>query len=291
MKPLYLKELVAHGDEYFHFSIHSLHYTDNRISLSRKHWHSEMELLFVATGEAILEVENKTIHLTEGSLVFLPNEIIHELTSNTPGVKQFYCLIFGEEFIKIPQYEHSFFNFSEFDTLHFTLLNSVQYKKILEIISQILDAYVEQKHGAELLIRGNLFLIFYYLFQNLDTSKLPRFVVENTLDHRSQYIMNYINHHYREQISITDIASLLHITPAYFCRFFKKEFNCTFSSYLRKYRLGKSTLLLRTTSMPIIDVSYACGFSSNQYFSSVFFKEYSQTPSNYRKKYHLSKIE
>jgi AraC-like DNA-binding protein len=43
-------------------------------------------------------------------------------------------------------------------------------------------------------------------------------------------------------------------------------------------------MLLKYTSRPIVDITYASGFTSPEYFSTLFKLKYNQTPSSYRLK-------
>ena len=54
--------------------------------------------------------------------------------------------------------------------------------------------------------------------------------------------------------------------------------------FIRHFRLKRSCQLLRSTSMPVTEVSMSVGFSTPSYFTRSFLKEYNMTPSEYRKK-------
>ncbi|WP_368250789.1 AraC family transcriptional regulator [Enterococcus sp. 2201sp1_2201st1_B8_2201SCRN_220225] len=289
MNPIFLKELAVHGDDHFNFSLYSLSYHDNRTTLVHNHWHDEMEFLFIEKGNALLKMKDYNLPLTENTLIFLPGKVAHKVINTSDEEKIIYSFVFGEELIRIPGNQQSFFNLSELNTLQMAILDQSANQEILKIIYQIIDVYIEHKSGTEFLIRGNLFLMFYYLFQQLETTKIPRLVKEDTLDYRFKCLIDYVRKNYQETITLDDAAQLLNLHPGYFCKLFKKEFGCTFSTYVRRYRLSKAKLLLRTTQLSIIDIGYACGFTSNQYFSTAFTKEFQLSPSNYRKKYHLTK--
>ena len=73
--------------------------------------------------------------------------------------------------------------------------------------------------------------------------------------------------------------------------FFKyfKEFNrMTPTEYINHYRIGQAENMLKTTDLPITDVSFASGFDNVSYFIKTFKKMMGVTPNRFRKNYEMS---
>jgi AraC family L-rhamnose operon regulatory protein RhaS len=64
---------------------------------------------------------------------------------------------------------------------------------------------------------------------------------------------------------------------------FKKMTGCTPMEYLTRLRMERAKTLLRETDLKIIDIAFACGFSSSQYFANLFRRAAGLTPSAYRR--------
>ena len=64
-------------------------------------------------------------------------------------------------------------------------------------------------------------------------------------------MIDYINSHYMEDISIQTLADLCSINPNYAGQLFKQKMNQTFNSYLSNFRIQKAEKLLVDTDMPI----------------------------------------
>ncbi len=64
---------------------------------------------------------------------------------------------------------------------------------------------------------------------------------------------------------------------------FKKLTACTPMEYLARLRIERAQTQLRETDIKIIDIAFACGFSSSQYFANTFRHATGMTPSEYRK--------
>ena len=95
-------------------------------------------------------------------------------------------------------------------------------------------------------------------------------------------ICNFIEAHYREDISMQDAAAALRYSDAYFCKLFKQCFKVNFSAYLNEFRVGRAQQLILDPRLSLKDVGAAVGYSDANYFTRVFKRLTGQTPSEYR---------
>ena len=98
----------------------------------------------------------------------------------------------------------------------------------------------------------------------------------------TEALLSYINEHFMEKITVEELAARAMLSPYHFIRTFKKETGFTPHEYLLRTRLGAAKYLLRTTAMPIKDICFACGFSSESVFCCAFKKHTGTTPAAYR---------
>ena len=101
---------------------------------------------------------------------------------------------------------------------------------------------------------------------------------------RLSVIYDYIDKHYSEKITITDIALLVNLSKEAFCRYFKKMTRLTFIEFLNHYRVNQAKRLLRL-DLNVTEVYYACGFEGPSYFNRTFKKYTGESPSVFKKKY------
>ena len=97
--------------------------------------------------------------------------------------------------------------------------------------------------------------------------------------------LKYIEAHYREEISQSDVAEAVYLNPSYFSTLFKKSLGKGFSDYLTELRIGRVKARLAKSSEKIKDISESEGFNDYQYFVKVFKKLTDFTPSQYRQKF------
>lgn len=84
-------------------------------------------------------------------------------------------------------------------------------------------------------------------------------------------------------LSLENVSKQLHVNASYLSTLFKKELKMTYSDYVINMRVNKAKHLLKTTSEPLIDICYKCGFKSQSYFAKVFKYVVNISPSQYRR--------
>jgi AraC-like DNA-binding protein len=92
----------------------------------------------------------------------------------------------------------------------------------------------------------------------------------------------YINEHLCENITLEDLASRASLSPYYFIRSFKRETGFTPHEYIIASRINSAKFLLKSTNLPIKEVCFNSGFTSEAAFCTTFKKWEKMTPSDYR---------
>ncbi|MBP3239414.1 MAG: response regulator [Oribacterium sp.] len=95
-------------------------------------------------------------------------------------------------------------------------------------------------------------------------------------------MMDYVEKHYMEDISVQDIAGALNYSEAYFCKLFKQQFGTNFVSFLSEYRITRAKELLSGTHVNIKDIGKTVGYPDSNYFAKVFKRIAGKSPSEYR---------
>lgn len=92
----------------------------------------------------------------------------------------------------------------------------------------------------------------------------------------------YIHDHYRESVSLEDVAEYVELTPTYFTKLFKDQTQQTFIDYVTDYRIEKSKELLRQTNLSLKEIAYEVGYKDPNYYSRVFKKWTNLSPKQFR---------
>lgn len=96
--------------------------------------------------------------------------------------------------------------------------------------------------------------------------------------------VRYINDRYRENITLDDVTSHLHMSKYHFCRVFKQFTGATFLEYLNNLRLTEAHQLILYTKKSINEIATATGFNSTSHLTRVFKSVYGISPRGFRKK-------
>ncbi|MGN0968754.1 MAG: helix-turn-helix domain-containing protein [Oscillospiraceae bacterium] len=98
-----------------------------------------------------------------------------------------------------------------------------------------------------------------------------------------QKAVRYIHENYYEPLSLESVARHVGLNPTYFSAAFKRQMSKGFLTYLTEYRISQAQLLLKNSSMSIIDIAIAVGFENQSYFSKKFKSVVGMSPRQYRK--------
>ena len=112
----------------------------------------------------------------------------------------------------------------------------------------------------------------------LRSSKSHKREVKNNV----QGSVAYIRRHFRENLTLEQIAKTFYVTPNHFCKYFKKYTGQTFKDYLNNLRCDYALKQIETTAKSITDISFESGFASPSYFTKIFTRKFGKKPSNFR---------
>jgi AraC family transcriptional regulator of arabinose operon len=104
-------------------------------------------------------------------------------------------------------------------------------------------------------------------------------------DERIQAVLEYINEHAFEKLSIDLLARVCSLSPSRFSHLFQEEMGQAPMQYIEERRLDRARELLMTTTRPISLIAEECGFSNGFYFSRVFKARTGMAPRDARAEY------
>lgn len=92
----------------------------------------------------------------------------------------------------------------------------------------------------------------------------------------------YIDKHYKEDISLESMSCQTDISPYYFSKLFKHQIGVTFIDYLTNLRIAKAKELLRNPQLSMKEICSEVGYNNPNYFSRIFKKSTGMTPTEYK---------
>jgi AraC family transcriptional regulator len=96
-------------------------------------------------------------------------------------------------------------------------------------------------------------------------------------------LVEFIDENLDSDLSLHAMASEVEISPLYLARAFKAAVGQSPHQYVLARRIERARELLRNTSMPVVDVAMAVGFSSQSHLSHWFLRQVGVSPAAYRR--------
>jgi len=98
-------------------------------------------------------------------------------------------------------------------------------------------------------------------------------------------VFAYLVESYRGKVSLEKAASLAHMTPQAFCKYFKKATRKTFMETVMEYRINYAAQQLTQTDKPVSEISFQSGFPDVSFFYRAFKRMMKFSPSDYRRRF------
>ena len=256
--------------------------------LPKIHSHKNFELNYIVSGSGRRIVGDNISSFERGDLVLLGPEVPHsweilESQKNRPPsciTTHFYENIIGSGFFNIPELE-------DVENLLKQSGRGISFKggKTKKIRTKLenlvnlkgLGSYIELLNIFNDLLQVEQ---FEYLISAVD---LPKKFTKD-LD-RINSVYEYVFLNIEEGIKLEDAASILHMAPGSFCRYFKKKTNRTFTQYVKSVRIGIAAKMLIETEKSITQICYNSGYNNIANFNHYFNNLMNKTPSEYRKNF------
>lgn len=143
-------------------------------------------------------------------------------------------------------------------------------------------AIVKADNGASLYQIGYLYLFVDTLIR---TSQSRKQALGGKLrEFYAREAINYIEHHYAENITVEELAEICRLDRSYFGKVFKSAVGQPPQEFLLRYRMEKAAEALELTSESIADISVSVGYANALHFSRAFKSVYGMSPREYRQK-------
>lgn len=95
-------------------------------------------------------------------------------------------------------------------------------------------------------------------------------------------ITDFIENQLAEELTIADLAAVVHMSPFHFARAFKTATGQPPHRYITHRRMKRAKMLLAVTRLPVAEVAYRVGFSNQSHFTAQFRRATGTTPKGYR---------
>ena len=244
------------------------------------HDHSAVEILLTLEGMVNYTVGDMFYQVRKGEVLIIPPDMPHALSMDE-GSSRVLFLFEADAITTMRDIKSILTYFNK----PFHLRDGLQaHVQIRDLLLQIRDTYEKRELMWNTACYSNILKIYATLGQHYLTGIRPRAEegVRNMDSEVITAVMTYINNHYRDELSLEDVAQFAGFSRYYFSRSFKRQTGYSFKDYLCQKRLQVAMDLLIRTNRSMRDVAIDSGFGSVATFNRVFREKKGCTPTQYR---------
>lgn len=171
----------------------------------------------------------------------------------------------------------------------YNISDSYTRKCCFELVASVYYAYLNNS-GADADSRISIFVNSMTNLQGEELFELTRMFFIKLLDNKEEQNSHeiverakfYIMEHMSDNLSVSDIASYLYVSPNYLSKLFKRTTGEGCNEYIIRKRIEKAKLLLQTTSIKTSKIAEMVGYKDTNYFSMAVKKNTGMSPKMYR---------
>lgn len=251
-------------------------------NMSRSHVHNGYEVYFQIYGSRKLLIENKFYRVEKGDILMIAPGILHKTLDDSPSGYKRIVYNFPRKILDSVIGEKDIYNsFIQKDAI---IVRNPDATKVIsdaiEYLETITTGDDADSGQFELISLSVLFRLICFLVSNKNILPDTK-VSEKKTGHLSD-VLEYINEHYTESITLTELSTKFYMSEFYLCRSFKKSTGRTIVEYINYLRIEKAKQLLLKHGNNVKDTAKMCGFKTTSHFNYVF-KEYEKmNPSQFK---------
>ena len=273
MKKFAFLDKKQHGTAEFPVEYYYVDSTHPRYQMTF-HWHNEWELLRVIKGNLLLTLNDEQRRIKTDDIVLIPGETLHGGEAIDCVYECFVFDLYGL-FKKVEAVKPALRPFYRMDIspdLFFT--NSDVYP------ARVLDIFRDDRDSSCLALEtvSAIADLFAWLIKEKRYGALRK----SGWSARIKPVMEYIEAHYGEALSLDVLSNVAGMNARYFCKVFYSLTNTTPMNYVNFYRIEQAAFLLDSTDMYITEIAMNCGFGESSYFTKVFKRFKGTTPHQFR---------
>lgn len=262
----------------YQFEIHNVQYEENDAYSCFLHFHEVHEFIIFEQIDGCYYYNQGESRLIDNDIVFTPALETHNFDlSERP--KSWYIIQFLPEL----------FNEVELQKAS-SLLQHGQHlrlpQKDIEIVQQMVkwlhQCYQNNPLSGESLMLLRLIILWIAEHSQAVTTPNSMPITSSIGYEKLSPAIDLFRQNKSVELTLTEAASLCHISPSHFSRMFKSIFRCNFSQYSLQHKLYSAARLISQSDKSMTEISYELNFSSPSHFISQFKKQFAVTPKKYR---------
>lgn len=251
------------------------------------HWHNEFEINLVVRGEGEFACGTEKFFAQTGDILIVPPNQLHAAYPIQKQELVYYALVFHPALLGANAGDRCtaeclrpLMNGTLKIKPHIT--PAVEgYSQLRACADNVFDCVAQGSPHAELLLKSELLRLFWLL--EGDEALLSREQLKESGREDMRPAIEYLMEHFREEISVEDLARLSHLSKSYFMSCFKKAAGVSAMEYLAQLRIHAACEALSGGDERVSEIAYRCGYGNLSNFNRQFKRIAGCSPKEYRK--------
>ena len=254
------------------------------------HSHQQFEIFVLQEGKGQYLINNQIFELHPGTVILLDGTELHkvQITGDEKNYRRSHVHFDPTWLNDMIESSESTFLLDYFRTFHhriFTFNDEKDFDQTIRLIEELNEvALMEPSEGnmAEAKITLLYLIKSVYRFDKSDVMKDQYAKTDKAK--MAEEIASYVQQHFKEKLTIRQIALGLNLSESYVSHLFKEVTGYTVMEYLMNYRLiqAKTYMGMAPKESTIRECALACGFESDAHFNRFFKKKTGMTPNHYK---------
>lgn len=272
---------------YLTTSFKMFHIKDTAHKEYNYHYHDFHKILILLSGDVTYCIEGRTYDLRPNDIVLVNSGEVHKPIICSDAPYERIIIYVSPDYLSEYRDEKNDLSLCLRHALseqsHVLRLHSSLNGKLGSVIRE-LDRSLQDEDYANELYHRILFLEFMIHLNRAALHNHIEFIGDSASNEKILAVLNYLNEHLTEDISIDELSSRFFLSRYYLMHTFKEQTGYTIGSYLSTKRLFLARDLI-AKGTPITDVCYACGFHNYSTFSRAYKKSFGESPREYRQNF------
>ena len=227
-------------------------------------WHSNLELIYCAEGVVKTFSDEHEYTLNKGDILVVNPDSLHGTFDYNNCI--YYVLMID------PEFSHSNGIFPE----DIRLANYISDSDSTALFKNIITAFGNDTPLKIPIIRQAVLNMLIHLYSNYAQSKTTKSYILGK--NRVKDVIKYINEHYREKLTIDNIAKKVGISNSYLSHQFAKFTGRSIIEYINLLKCQQAQKFIRS-GMNVSEAAAESGFENLSYFTKTYKKHLNKLPS------------
>ncbi len=251
--------------------------------MPHSHYHDKYEIYYFLGDKMTYFIDNRSYQLEKHDMILVNKYIYHKTFYKNNMINDRINISFNDEFLKLFFDEDIIKKVTAlFKIKRYRIISVNRKNEVFALFNKLTDLYLNKKD----IVHSHIALADLLLtLSSINEEKQfeEEYSELTSVQIRTAQIIQYINTHFKEQITLNSIANEYFISKYYLSRTFSSQTGLSVTDFINRKRITEASLLIKNTQMKITDIALNCGFLNMSHFSLLFKRVYSVTPREYKK--------